>query len=100
VRSTWKAAEAYQALDIVASGGASFIAQCDTPGPCPGEGWQMIARQGKPGPPGARGERGQAGPPGRSLVGASFDDEGLLTLTHDDGSTVTCDFYPVLARLR
>ena len=52
------------------SSGSSFIARVDDPGPCPGDGWQLIASAGKqvkpgpkgePGDPGERGERGAAG---------------------------------------
>ncbi len=72
VRGTWSDAEVYAALDIVALGGSSFIARREAPGPCPGEGWQLIAsagRQGSKGPPGERGEAGAAG--ARGLPGAS-----------------------------
>jgi hypothetical protein len=41
--------------------GASFIAKRDDPGICPGEGWQLMSRQGKPG---RRGENGKRGLPG------------------------------------
>src|SRR5262252_9518656 len=58
---TWSSASAYRALDVVALGGAGFVARCDNPGPCPGEGWQMIARQGKPGEKGERGPQGERG---------------------------------------
>jgi len=54
----------YQELDIVVLNGASFIARQDNPGPCPGEGWQMIARQGQRGVAGERGERGPSGDAG------------------------------------
>jgi hypothetical protein len=72
VRGTWNEAEIYAALDIAAVGGSSFIARRDQPGPCPGEGWQLIAsagRQGIKGPPGVRGERGEVG--ARGLPGVS-----------------------------
>lgn len=101
VRGTWNSAEEYRALDVVALGGASFAARIDQPGACPGPDWQVIAVQGKrgqPGEPGERGAKGERGEPGRSIVAASLDDAGILTLTHDDGSPVTCDFYPLLAR--
>ena len=54
----------YKKLAIVASNGGSFIARTDDPGPCPGEGWQLIARQGQRGIAGERGERGERGLPG------------------------------------
>ena len=55
IRGTWSEAEIYQALDVVALNGASFVARCDNPETCPGEGWQLIAAQGKRGNPGERG---------------------------------------------
>jgi hypothetical protein len=54
----------YGFLDIVALGGSSFIAKMEEPGPCPGQGWQLIASAGKPGKPGIRGERGEVGASG------------------------------------
>jgi hypothetical protein len=99
IRGTWNAAASYRAFDVVALSGSSFVARIDDPGACPGEGWQLIAAAGNRGKPGERGERGPAGPPGRGLASAAIDGEGMLTLTHDDGSTVTCDFYPLLSRI-
>ena len=96
IRGTWNAKTEYRSLDIVMLNGASFAARADNPGPCPGEGWQMISEKGRAG---ERGQQGPKGPPGRGLAGAAVDEQGLLTLTHDDGSTVTCDFYPVLSRV-
>jgi hypothetical protein len=96
---TWSATGQYRALDIVTLNGASFAARADDPGACPGESWQMIARQGKPGEKGERGPKGEKGPAGRGLSNAAIDDQGLLTLTHDDGSAVTCDLYPLLSRI-
>jgi hypothetical protein len=64
VIGTFNEAAVYQRLDIVALGGSSFIARRDQPGPCPGEGWQLIASAGKPGRPGPKGERGERGAPG------------------------------------
>jgi hypothetical protein len=84
VRGTWRDGEAYAALDIVALGGSSFIARQDGPGPCPGDGWQLIASAGKPGKPGmkgdhgapgVRGERGPTGDPGPTIVGWRIDRE-------------------------
>jgi len=70
VRGTYRDGEAYRQLDIVALNGSSFIARHDDPGPCPGDGWQLIASAGRAGKPGIRGERGEPGPRGeRGLPG-------------------------------
>jgi hypothetical protein len=74
----------YDALDIVSLNGSSFIAKTDQPGPCPGDGWQLIASAGKPGrpgPPGEKGERGERGmrgepgAPAPKIIGWSIDRE-------------------------
>jgi hypothetical protein len=106
IRGTWAEAEEYRALDVVALNGASFVARRDAPGACPGEGWQLIAGQGKrghqgdQGPPGPKGDDGPEGPAGMPVVALAVDAEGLLTLTNGDGSTVNCDLYPLLAKAR
>ena len=46
VRATYDPNAHYAALDIAACNGGSFIARKDNPGPCPGDDWQMISRQG------------------------------------------------------
>ena len=72
VCGTYREGETYNYLDMVALGGSSFIARADDPGPCPGDGWQLIAsagRAGKPGPKGERGERGLPGQVGPKILG-------------------------------
>jgi hypothetical protein len=64
IRGTFVDGGNYQRFNIVALGGSSFIAKCDTPGACPGDDWQLIASAGKPGKPGPAGPPGQAGPIG------------------------------------
>src|SRR6516162_4808552 len=49
----------YFANDLVAKDGASFVAKRNNPGPLPGDGWQLLARQGQ------RGIAGERGAPGR-----------------------------------
>jgi hypothetical protein len=64
VRGTYDATASYAALNIIACEGAAFIARHDNPGHCPGEGWQMISRQGARGGTGERGPQGPAGAKG------------------------------------
>jgi hypothetical protein len=64
VRGTFKASETYQRLDIVAYNKGSFIARQDDPGPCPGDGWQLLTSYGKRGERGEQGPRGERGPQG------------------------------------
>lgn len=80
-RGTWTAEAIYGALDIVASDGASFIALRDNPGPLPGDGWQLLVRQGRPGRAGPQGEpgpRGERGEPGTSIMGWKLDRAGYI----------------------
>lgn len=88
IQGTFDPAKTYCAGAIVARNGASFMARRDNPGPCPGDGWQLSAAQGK---------RGHKGPSVRSMT---VDGQGLLTLTNADGSSVKCDLYPVLEKVR
>jgi hypothetical protein len=70
VKGVWSPDTPYCALSIVVLNGGSFIARRDNPGQCPGEGWQMIARQGQRGVAGEKGERGlkgDQGPPGQAI---------------------------------
>lgn len=93
----------YRKGHMVALGGASFVATKDDPGPCPGDGWQLVAAQGKRGNPGERGApgaKGDRGLPGPSVLAAAINDDGMLTLTNGDGTIVECDLYPVLVRLQ
>jgi len=76
VRGTYDGREKYQQLDIVAMGGGSFIAKYDNPGSCPGDGWQLMCKQGKTGRPGYRGppgDKGEKGDPGVSTVSWQVD---------------------------
>lgn len=102
IRGTWLSDGTYKALDVVALNGGSFVAKRDDPGVCPGDGWQLMSAQGKSGRPGERGpqgEKGERGEPGLPVVAVDVNEEGVLTLTNGDGSTVTCDLYEVLVRI-
>jgi Collagen triple helix repeat (20 copies) len=54
----------YARLDVVNLNGGSFIAKQDNPGPCPGDGWQLLVSQGKRGDKGEKGQDGGRGPKG------------------------------------
>lgn len=99
VRGTWTADAEYRELDVVMFGGSSFVAKRDDPGPCPGEGWQLLASHGSRGKPGERGAQGLRGPAGPALQDAEVDEFGVVTLRNADGSATTVDLYPVLAKL-
>jgi hypothetical protein len=93
IRGTFEVGIKYKNLDIVVSDGASFIAKRDNPGLCPGDGWQMLSRQGRRGPKGERGEcglRGEKGDPGPAvmpqLVSSEIDANFNLSILRADGS--------------
>jgi hypothetical protein len=60
MRGPFDAAGEYLANDVVTRNGSSFVATRDRPGPCPGEGWELLCSRG------GRGERGPAGPRGQN----------------------------------
>jgi hypothetical protein len=62
IRGTHDPKAEYLANDICAKDGGTFVARRNNPGPCPGDGWQLMARQG------ARGIAGERGPPGRDAL--------------------------------
>ena len=88
-----KRATSYRRNSMVVLNSASFIARVDSPGPCPGPGWQLMAGQGR------RGQSGERGPAGPSVRSMTVDDEGVFRLTNSDGSVVVCDLYPLLSRI-
>jgi hypothetical protein len=73
VRGTYDGDANYAALDVVALNGASFIAKRDNPGPCPGDGWQLVAAQGKRGIAGPKGEPGANGKDAPTIAGWGID---------------------------
>lgn len=104
IRGTFdETATDYRALNIVALNGSSFVAKHDNPGPCPGDGWQLLASAGKRGDRGAQGEgkRGDPGAPAPKIVGGTVDPKTLsLVLSLQDGSSVEVDLYPLADAIR
>jgi hypothetical protein len=96
----------YAKLDVVACDGASFISRCDNPGICPGDGWQMISRQGRPGrkgETGARGPRGEKGDPGPvavvpTFLGSRIDEHYNLVRILSDGTKEIMPLRPAFER--
>jgi hypothetical protein len=64
VRGTYDSCIDYRCLDIAVINGSSFVALKDSPGACPGDGWQLLCSRGSRGERGLKGERGFIGPRG------------------------------------
>ncbi|WP_246755765.1 collagen-like protein [Bradyrhizobium neotropicale] len=102
IKGTYREDARYGYLNIVALHGSSFIARADDPGPCPGDGWQLIAsagRPGKPGPKGDRGEkgeRGERGLPGPHVIGGKINrDYTVQLIMSDDSEGAVLDLRPM-----
>lgn len=103
VCGTWDINKQYGALNVAILNGGAFVAKKDNPGPCPGDDWQIMAsqgKQGKPGEKGPKGDKGERGEPGAEIIGMNIDDTGLVTLLRSDGKIITCDFNPLLSRMK
>ena len=106
IRGTYAVNEEYKRLDIVAMDGAAFIAKYDDPGLCPGEGWQLMSRQGRPGRKGEngavgpRGERGEEGPPAvmPQFLGSRINENYDLIRVLSDGSKEVMPLRPAFER--
>jgi hypothetical protein len=64
LRGAYRSDQDYDRLDVVTLDGSSYIARQDSPGPCPGDGWRILASAGGTGPQGLSGPKGDRGPPG------------------------------------
>jgi len=102
LRGTWKAEETYSLNDVVVVDRGSFGALRDNPGPCPGEGWQLLAGaggRGKEGPPGPRGEKGMDG---KSLAIVKLEadpDSMLLRIVDGSGKVHDLDLEPIAQQI-
>jgi hypothetical protein len=99
LRGAYRSDQDYDRLDMVTLDGSSYIARQRSPGPCPGEGWRILASAGATGPQGISGPKGDRGPrgltgeagpkgePGAVIVGWSPDYAGFkATPIMSDGS--------------
>lgn len=79
---TYKPEAEYRYFDAVARDGGTFVALRDNPGPCPGDGWQIMAMRGKAGPA-IKGDPGPPGEPGRDAeeVAGLYRDGEAVVLT-------------------
>ena len=84
VRGTFQPGASYVRGDMVVLDGGSFLARKDNPGKCPGEHWQLVARQGQRGIAGPQGIAGKDAP---KIVGWVVD-RGAFTVAPklSDGS--------------
>jgi hypothetical protein len=92
VCGTFDAYKTYARLDVVECDGASYIARCDDPGICPGDGWQLLSRPGRRGPVGEtgpcgrKGERGARGEAAPTIVNWTLDRKNYRAIpTMSDG---------------
>lgn len=87
VCGTYDPEAAYAEKDVVMTGGSSFVALRDAPGPCPGDGWQLWASKGSRGAQGERGQKGDMGSPGRDAVEvvSLYRDGDEIVLTTAEG---------------
>jgi len=97
VRGLYDPDAKYSKLDLVSKDGAEWRAKHDDPGPLPGDGWSLSAKQGKPGSKGERGEPGDRGPPGAHLVKRKVVGFKLID-TLSDGTTIECDMRGAFER--
>src|SRR5215813_8213266 len=74
VRGTYQVGINYVRGDMVALDGGSFVARRDNPGKCPGDGSQLMAKQGQRGIAGPAGPRG---PMGATITGWILDRENF-----------------------
>jgi hypothetical protein len=81
VRGAYDVKQRYGELDIVSFDGCAYIARSDSPGLCPGEGWEPLSKRGK------QGRRGEAirGPQGeKGSMGEKGDDALEIVDWHID----------------
>jgi hypothetical protein len=100
IRSTFNPRERYKALDVVALNGASFVAQQDDPGPCPGDNWQLLCSQGKKGQAGADGRNGRDGRDAPRITDWVVNREtySAIPVMSDGSRGATLNLHPLFER--
>jgi hypothetical protein len=107
VRGVYRVGERYQALDIVSKNGGSFIARCDDPGECPGDGWAnltMPGKRGAEGPVGPKGDKGDQGAKGDAAPTIlewviDCDNYRAIPLMSDGSPASALELRPLFERL-
>jgi hypothetical protein len=108
LRGAYRSDQDYERLDVVTLDGSSYVARHASPGPCPGEGWRILASAGAIGPQGIAGPKGDRGPrgltgeagpkgaPGVAIVGWSPDYAGfkVTPIMSDGGEGPALDLKP------
>jgi hypothetical protein len=88
----------YLAMDVVSMNGCEWRAVKDEPGPLPGDGWMLGAKQGRKGDKGEPGRPGPTGPAGAAGVDAIMVRDWSLVLAFNDGTQLTCNLFPLFER--
>lgn len=102
LRGTYDAAAYYKQHDIVMINRNSFAAKCDSPGECPGDGWQLFGPSGQRGKEGPPGPRGLPGTDGRSVSITKWEadpDSMALRITDSSGNSYAVDLQPIAERI-
>lgn len=102
LRGTYDASAEYKQHDIVMINRNSFAAKYDSPGECPGDGWQLFACSGYKGKEGPPGQTGPTGADGRSVSIVKWEadpDEMALRVADSTGNSFIVDLRPIADRI-
>jgi hypothetical protein len=90
----------YFELDTVLCSRGVWIARKDDPGSCPGNGWQLLVRDGRAGAPGAQGQRGERGPKGEDGKALTIIDWRLDCTAYEATPVMSDGSYGAVLKLR
>jgi len=91
VRGTYSGIVEYHYLDVTMVNGSSFVALQNNPGPCPGDGWHLLASRGSRGNRGESGARGIMGLRGERGAAAPTIQSWLLDRTRYTATPIMSD---------